>query len=118
MATFARVMVVCSDLERSRQFYRTILGLELLADAAPLWLELALDGQTVLALYAANDMLPVRRGSVQLGFTVPDVDAFIVDAATAGVDVLQDPYAERLGRVAVIADPDGYPIAVASRARR
>ena len=114
MAGFTRLMVVCSDLERSKKFYRTILELELLTDASPLWAEFVLGTETTLALYPANDMLPVRRGSVQMGFMVEDVDAFVIDAATAGVEVLQEPYPERSGRIAVIADPDGYPIQIAS----
>ena len=116
MAGFARLMVVCSDLERSKKFYRTILDLEVVTDASPLWAELALGDGTSLALYPANDMLPVRRGSVQMGFIVADVDAFVIDARTAGVEVLQEPYDERSARIAVIADPDGYPIQVATPA--
>ena len=107
-------MVVCSDLERSKKFYRTILELDVVTDASPLWIELALGENGTLVLYPANDMLPVRRGSVQMGFAVEDVDTFVIDARTAGVEVLQDPYPERSGRIAVIADPDGYPIQVAT----
>jgi predicted enzyme related to lactoylglutathione lyase len=73
------------------------------------------DGRT-LTLHPTSDSLAVRPGSVQLGFTVDDVDAFVTDAETAGVTVLQDPYQERSGRIAVIADPDGYPIQIATPA--
>ena len=114
MAAFSRLLVVCSDLDRSKQFYRTILQLDLLTDASPLWVEFALGDGNALALYPANAMLPVRRGSVQMGFIVEDVDAFVIDAMTAGVEILQEPYHERSGRLAVIADPDGYPIQIAT----
>jgi len=114
MAVFSRFMVVCSDLERSKKFYRTIMELDVVTDASPLWIEFALGENGTLVLYPANDMLPVRRGSVQMGFAVEDVDTFVIDARTAGVEVLQDPYPERSGRIAVIADPDGYPIQVAT----
>jgi catechol 2,3-dioxygenase-like lactoylglutathione lyase family enzyme len=107
-------MVVCSDLERSKQFYRTILELPVTSDAAT-YTELDL-GDAALVLYPANEMLPVRRGSVQLGFTVDDVDAFVTDARTAGVTILQEPFRERSGRAAVVADPDGYPIRIESPA--
>jgi catechol 2,3-dioxygenase-like lactoylglutathione lyase family enzyme len=113
VARLARVMVVCSDLERSKQFYRTILELPVTSDAVT-YAELDL-GDATLVLYPANDMLPVRRGSVQFGFTVGDVDTFVTDARTAGVTILQEPYRERWGSAAVIADPDGYPIRVEAR---
>ena len=61
-----------------------------------------------------SETLAVRPGSLQLGFHVDNVDKFITDARTAGVRVLQDPYDESFGRVAVIADPDGYAIQVFS----
>ena len=109
-------MVVCSDLERSRGFYGTLLGLKAVGSAAT-YVEYALGEDTVLALYQATDGMPVRRGSLQLGFTVEDVDAFVTDARTAGMTVLQDPYREKLGRVAVVADPDGYPVQVTTPAR-
>ena len=110
-------MMVCADLNRSRQFYRTILELELLQES-PRSVEFALGDGTLLALYAVGDTLAVRAGSVQLGFTVPDVDAFITDARTAGVTVLQEPYPYGSGKIAVIADPDGYPIQIATKERR
>jgi predicted enzyme related to lactoylglutathione lyase len=58
--------------------------------------------------------LTVKPGSLQLGFSVDDVDKFITDARTAGVTILQEPHDESFGRIAVIADPDGYPVQVAT----
>lgn len=109
-------MVVCSDLTRSRHFYRTILELAIATDASPRWVEFALGDGHLLALYATTESLLVRPGSVQLGFAVPDVDAFVTDARTAGVVVLQEPYVHNGRRFAVIADPDGYPIQIATPA--
>ena len=51
---------------------------------------------------------------MQLGFVVEDVDAFVTDARTAGITILQEPYREAKGRVAVVADPDGYPVQIAT----
>ena len=56
-------------------------------------------------------------GSLQLGFTVENVDTFVADARAMGVPVFQDPYDDPFGRIAVIADPDGYPIQVGTLAR-
>jgi len=107
-------MLVCSDLARSRAFYRDMLGLRIGTDASPDWVDFELgDGQR-LGLHPDSETLLVRPGSLQLGFNVDNVDAFITDARMAGVRVLQDPYDQMSGRVAVITDPDGYVIQVFS----
>jgi predicted enzyme related to lactoylglutathione lyase len=114
MTAFAMAMLVCSDLARSRAFYRDVLALRIGTDASPQWIDFELtDGQR-LGLHPQSETLLVRPGSLQLGFHVDNVDAFIADARTAGVRVLQDPYEQTFGRVAVIADPDGYVIQVFS----
>ena len=61
-----------------------------------------------------TELLVVRPGSLQLGFAVDNVDAFAADCAGFGVPIFQDPYDEPFGRVAVIGDPDGYPIQIVS----
>jgi len=112
-------MLVCSDLARSRDFYRDVLGLELLDDlpGEPVRFELA-EG-AVLSLHRKSDVLAVRPGSLQLGVTVENVDRFVAQSAARGVPIFQDPYDdEALGRIAVIGDPDGYPIAVATPRRK
>jgi catechol 2,3-dioxygenase-like lactoylglutathione lyase family enzyme len=118
MAKFALAMVVCSDLERSKRFYRTILDLKLGTDAGPHWVDFDLGGGQLLGLHPTSDSLTVKPGSVQLGFTVENVDKFVTDARTAGVRVLQEPHDEGFARLAVIADPDGYPIQVATPKKR
>ncbi len=114
MAKFALAMIVSSDLERSKGFYRNILDLKLGTDAAPHWVDFDLGGGQLLGLHPASETLAVKPGSVQLGFYVEDVDRFVTDARTAGVPILQEPHDEGFGRLAVIADPDGYPIQVAT----
>lgn len=111
-------MLVCSDLARSRDFYRTVLGLRLLDDRSPHWIEFALaSGGVTLVLHPRSELLAVRPGSLQLGFTVDNVEKFIADCASLNVPVLQYPYEEGNLRLAVISDPDGYPIQVASGKR-
>jgi glyoxylase I family protein len=114
MTAFAMAMLVCSDLARSRAFYRDVLALRVGTDAFPDWVDFELGGAQRLGLHPQSDTLLVRPGSLQLGFHVDNVDAFITDARTAGARVLQDPYDQGTGRVAVIADPDGYVIQVFS----
>ena len=114
MATFALAMLVCADLERSKRFYRTILGLRLNTDAAPHWVDFDLGEGRMLGLHPAGEGLTVKPGSLQLGFHVEDVDKFVTDARTAGVPILQEPHDESFGRIAVLAAPDGYPVQVAT----
>jgi predicted enzyme related to lactoylglutathione lyase len=114
MTAFAMAMLVCSDLARSRAFYRDVLELRIGTDAFPEWVDFEIGDNQRLGLHPQSDTLLVRGGSLQLGFHVDNVDTFITDARTAGVRVLQDPYEQSYGRVAVIADPDGYVIQVFS----
>jgi len=107
-------MLVCSDLERSRDFYKNSLGLRLIDDRSPHWIEFELAPGISFGLHPRSPLLAVRPGSLQLGFTVDNVDKFVADCASMHVPVLQYPYEESFGRVAVIADPDGYPIQVST----
>jgi catechol 2,3-dioxygenase-like lactoylglutathione lyase family enzyme len=114
VAKFAMAMIVSSDLERSKAFYRTILELKLGTDAAPHWVDFDLGGGRRLGLHPSSESLTVKPGSLQLAFYVDDIDKFVTDARTAGVTILQDPHDESFGRLAVIADPDGYAVQVAT----
>jgi len=108
-------MLVCSNLERSRDFYRNILGLKMISDQSPHWVEFELSKGVTFGLHPRSELLAVRPGSLQLGFSVENVDKFVADCAAMNVPVLQYPYDEAFGRVAMIADPDGYPIQIARR---
>jgi len=114
MTAFAMAMLVCSDLGRSRAFYRDVMALRVGTDAFPDWVDFDLGEGRRLGLHPQSETLLVRAGSLQLGFNVDNVDTFITDARTAGARILQDPHEQNFGRVAVIADPDGYVIQVFS----
>jgi lactoylglutathione lyase len=116
-AKFSVVMLVCSDLGRSRDFYRDVLGLRVLGDDSPRSVEFELADQTALSLHHKSDLLAVRPGSLQLGFEVENVDRFVAACVARGVPVFQDPYDESSGRIAVIGDPDGYPVQVGTLRR-
>jgi catechol 2,3-dioxygenase-like lactoylglutathione lyase family enzyme len=111
-------MLVCSDLDRSRDFYRRVLGLRLVSDSAPHWVEFELGNGATLVLHPKSDLVAVRPGSLQLGFTVDNVDRFVADCAAFKTPVFQDPYDEPFGRIAIIGDPDGYPVQIMSPARK
>jgi catechol 2,3-dioxygenase-like lactoylglutathione lyase family enzyme len=114
VAKLSMAMLVCGDLRKSRDFYRDVLGLKVKTDKLPHWIDFELSDGMVLGLHPKTDLLAVRPGSLQLGFSVENVDTFVADCALRGVPIFQDPYDESFGRVAVIGDPDGYPIQVAS----
>jgi len=117
MTTFSMAMLVCSNLERSRAFYRDVLGLRIATDALPHWVDFDLGSGAKLGLHPAGDHSAVRPGSLELAFEVPSVDGFISDARLAGATILQEPYDDRFVRVAVIADPDGYHVRIGSPKR-
>ena len=112
MAKFWVAMLVCADLKRSRDFYRDVLGLKVRNDSEPHWVDLDLGGGATLGLHPKSELLSVRPGSLQLAFTVENVDTFVADCALLGVPIFQDPYDESFGRIAIISDPDGYPIQI------
>jgi lactoylglutathione lyase len=118
MAKFSIVMLVCSDLTRSRDFYREVLGLPVLQDLPKRPVRFALSGGAILSLHRKSDVLAVRPGSLQLGFTVEDVDRFVADCIARGVPIFQDPYDEPFGRIAIVGDPDGYPVQVGTLRKR
>ena len=64
-----------SDVGRAVKFYSDVLGLQLKFES-PGWSE-CLTGETTLALHPASEKNPA--GTVELGFTVVDVEAFYRD---------------------------------------
>ncbi len=117
MSKFTVAMLVCSDLERSRDFYRDVLNLKV-KSANERWIDFDLGNGVSLGIHKKTELLAVRPGSLQFGFTVDDVDNFVADARTMGVPVFQDPYDDTFGRVAIIGDPDGYPVQVVSHSKK
>jgi catechol 2,3-dioxygenase-like lactoylglutathione lyase family enzyme len=118
MAKFSVVMLVCADITRSRDFYRDVLELPVLQDLPKRPVRFALGGGAVLSLHRKSDVLAVRPGSLQLGFIVANVDEFVSGCVARRVPVFQDPYDEPFGRIAIVGDPDGYPLQVATLKKR
>lgn len=110
-------MLVCSDLERSRNFYSEVLKLKVQGSTdRSIDFDLGNDGS--LSIHMRTKLLAVRPGSLQLGFSVEDVDALVAHARLQGVPIFQDPYDEAASRVAIISDPDGYPVQVVSDSKK
>jgi predicted enzyme related to lactoylglutathione lyase len=69
-----------ADMDKAVRFYRDTLGLQLKFES-PEWSEFVTGG-TTLAMHPASDRNPA--GKVELGFTVPDVEAFYRDMSGRG----------------------------------
>jgi predicted enzyme related to lactoylglutathione lyase len=113
MATFSLAMVMSNDLAKSRDFYRDVIGLTVGVDHVPHWVDFELPGGAKFGLHpAGHGGGPVMPGSMSLGFAVDDVDAFVEAAKAKGVSVMSEPRETDFGRLAILRDPDGYPVQV------
>jgi catechol 2,3-dioxygenase-like lactoylglutathione lyase family enzyme len=109
----SRILLRPADLDRSRRFYRDVLGLAVYREFGP-----ATDPGVVFFL--GQGLLEVSGhateppgGSVMLWLQVRDVHAERERLASAGVRILREPLTEFWGLIEMwIADPDGVPIVV------
>src|SRR5713226_5463513 len=107
-------IVFVSDMKRSVEFYRDVMGLPLRFES-PGWSEFATEG-TTLALHPAGR---VAAGSCHPGFSVGDINEFHKAMQARGVECTQPPKVQDFGIVlAVYADPDGLPISVAEAQKK
>lgn len=109
-------IVFVSDMKRSVEFYRDVLGLPLKFEL-PEWSEFATEGTTLslhskrsLPQHAGSDHTPA--GSCHPGFVVDRIDSFHQNTLAKGVRCIEPPKMQDFGRLAVYADPDGLPILV------
>ena len=98
-----------ADMNTAVEFHRDMLGLTLKFQS-PGWSEFA-TGETTLALHPASDKNPA--GTVELGFTVPDVEAFYRDMSSKGVRFSMPPKKQDFGVLAQFVDSEGAHCSVA-----
>ena len=114
-------MVVVSDMQRSVEFYRDVLGIPLKFQS-PDWTEFQ-TGTTTFALHGggiASNGPPAgdpskQAGHCSIGFNVEDVDKTYEELKAKGINFVMPP-TQREGegiRLAVAVDPDGLPISFA-----
>jgi predicted enzyme related to lactoylglutathione lyase len=104
----ARINVVylyVRDMERSRAFYRDVLGIPLEGDEH--WAEATFIDGVRFAIHEAHG--EVTPGTVNVDFEVADIDAAAQQLRDAGVDVGQI-VREPFGCFAEFKDPDGYTL--------
>lgn len=93
-----------TDMGRAIGFYRDVLGLPLKFESAG-WSEFS-TGEMTLALHPASEENPA--GSVELGFTVPDVERFHREMREKGVHFGMPPTRQDFGGLlAQFVDSEG-----------
>lgn len=107
------IILLVSDMERTKDFYKNVLGLPLKIEA-PDWTEFFMKG-TKLALHPINEKLKSKISSkvgILMGFMVMDMDETSKVLHEKGVKFVKEPKEERFGKHAIIEDPDGYMISI------
>ena len=120
------VAIICSDYARSKHFYTTVLGLEVVsevhrAERSSYKLDLRLPDGTQIELFSfpnppARPSYPEACGLRHLAFEVGDVDVAVADLGRHGVaaePVRVDEYTGR--RFTFFRDPDGLPLELYER---
>ena len=100
------VHIYVRDMQRSRAFYRDVLGLPLAGDEH--WMQADLDGIR-FALHAAPEGVAPEPGTAFINFEVDDADSAAEQVRAAGhepTEVMREEY----GTSFEVVDPDGYRI--------
>ena len=97
------VMLAVSDLPRSVEFYRDVLGLEV-EQHSDSWAQ-ADAGGTSIGMHVSDNVNPDQ--SIVLIFDVDDVDDTLNAVRRRGLDA-GEPDDQPYGRIATLTDPDGY----------
>ena len=106
------VIKFVGDMDRAVKFYRNVLGLPLKFES-PGWSEFA-TGETTLALHPASQKNPA--GTVELGFTVPDLQKYYEEMIARGVQFTMPPTKQDFGGLlAQFADSEGGHCSVAGQ---
>jgi len=115
------IAIICSDYERSKQFYSEILGLKIVrevfrAERNSYKLDLEVNGLYQIELFSfpnppARPGHPEAAGLRHLAFEVENIDTAIAEVQKHGIDaepVRVDLHTGK--RFTFFADPDGLPI--------
>src|ERR1700751_562761 len=110
----SRILLRPGDLDRSRRFYRDLLGLAVYREFGP-------PDDPGLVFFLSQGLLEVSGrapgppgSSVMIWIQVRDVHAEHARLAAAGVPIVREPVAEPRGLIEMwIADPDGIRIVLA-----
>ena len=115
------IAIICSDYERSKNFYTRVLGLEVIqeiyrAERDSYKLDLALNGHYIIELFSfpappARPSRPEAQGLRHLAFTVENIESAMADLKTKGVSCEPIRVDEHTGkRFTFFEDPDHLPL--------
>lgn len=120
------IAIICSDYQRSLDFYTKVLGLELIAEhyreaRQSYKADLALNGQYVVELFSfpsppPRPSYPEAAGLRHLAFVVDDINEAAAELERMGIDheaIRTDEYTGK--RFFFMQDPDGLPIELYER---
>ena len=121
LARIHHAAIICSDYERSKQFYTQVLGLRIVAETfrtarQSYKLDLALADGSQIELFSfpnppARPSYPEACGLRHLAFAVADLNASVDHLHAKGVLVEPVRVDEFTGqRFTFFADPDGLPL--------
>ena len=101
------IMIVVKDMERSRKFYRDVLGLQN-HYSSPGWTALSA-GNINVGLHPESPELKVEpHEGMQFGFEVADIQKTAAALKQKGVQFVREPRQEDFGWLAIFKDPDGH----------
>jgi catechol 2,3-dioxygenase-like lactoylglutathione lyase family enzyme len=103
------IILLVSDMKRSVDFYKNVLGLPLKTRSRD-WVEFFKDG-TTLALHPYRRKKKTPVGAL-VGFMVSSMDETYAELRKRKVRFLKKPAEESFGKHAIILDPDGYMISI------
>jgi predicted enzyme related to lactoylglutathione lyase len=114
---FAALQV--SDMERSKDFYTRVLGLEVDPQGPPHAIVFATQPIPFAIREPNVDLAAVNRlgSGAALWFACDDADALHSKVVEAGAAVLSPPTDGPFGRFFMIADPDGYALTIHQQTR-
>lgn len=113
--------ILCSDYEKSKDFYTNILGLEIILETyrqerQSYKLDLALNGEYVIELFSFPDppkriSRPEATGLRHIAFEVEDIDVVVGKLLGSGITAEPIRTDEITGkRFTFIFDPDNLPV--------
>jgi len=106
------VIKFVESMDRAVKFYRDVVGLPLKFES-PGWSEFS-TGETTLALHPASAQN--AAGTVELGFTVPDLQEFHREMSQKGVQFSMPPAKQDFGTdLARFVDSEGGQCSVSGR---
>lgn len=121
LSSLHHIAIICSDYEKSKHFYTTVLGLEIIREVyrqerQSYKLDLALNGQYMIELFSfpnppQRPSRPEALGLRHLAFAVENIEAAVAALQQHGVSPEPIRTDEHTGkRFTFFADPDELPL--------